>query len=362
MKFNKTTVTIRSLVNGYVDSGDNGVIGFEGKLNIRPEYQREFVYKDKQRNLVIDTITNNFPLGVMYWAKLSPDSEACEIIDGQQRTISICQYAIGQFSFNGLAFHNLTKEEQDKILDYKLDVYICDGTERDKLDFFKRINIVGEKLTDQELRNAVYHGPWLSDAKKWFSKPNGPAYATASDLVTGSPIRQDYLEAALDWISNGNIEGYMSIHQHEPNASALWRYFQDVATWAKTTFPNHRKQMRGVNWGVLYNQFKDTVFTTADLEVEIVRLILDDDVTKKSGVYPYVLTRDERYLSVRAFSESMKTVAYEKQGGICPDCAKHFEYDEMEGDHHTPWSQGGKTTADNCVMLCRDCNRTKSDI
>ncbi|HOK39383.1 MAG TPA: DUF262 domain-containing protein [Bacteroidales bacterium] len=363
MKIELKEITVRELTNGFKDNAEEGVVGYGGKLDIRPPYQREFIYKDKQRNAVIDTITKDFPLNVMYWAVREDGN--FEIIDGQQRTISICQYVNGDFSINGMAFHNLTKDKQEQILNYKLMVYFCEGTDSEKLEWFKTINIAGEKLTDQELRNAVYSGTWVTDAKRYFSKTNCAAYQIGSDYLNGSPIRQDYLETAIKWISDGNIEDYMSKHQHDPNASALWRYFQDVITWVKATFPEkynkkRKKFMKGIDWGTLYNQFKDETYDTEKLEEEIAALILDDDVTNKKGIYPYVLTRNEKYLSIRAFTDAMKQKVYEQQKGICVKCNKHFEITEMEADHITPWHEGGKTIEENCQMLCKNCNRTKS--
>lgn len=238
-------------------------------------------------------------------------------------------------------------------------------TAREKLDWFETINIAGEELTKQELRNAVFAGPWVSDAKRYFSKSNCPAKGLASSYVGGSPIRQDYLETAIRWIANAktdaDIRDYMSLHQHDANALALWTFFQSVITWVQGTFVKKREKfMRGVNWGSLYNQYKDKVYDTALLEQETARLLMDDDVTRKSGIYPYLLTGDERSLSIRAFSPAMAQAAYERQQGICPRCGKCFEIGEMEADHITPWHAGGRTVASNCQMLCRECNRRKS--
>lgn len=353
-------ITIREIAENYIDNAENGVIGYNGRLNIRPKYQREFVYQEKQRNSVIETIVKGFPLNVMYWVKNSNDD--FEVLDGQQRTISFCQYVNGDFSINSRAFQNLTQTEQKQILDYKVMVYFCEGNDKEKLDWFKTINIAGEKLTDQELRNAVYTGSWLSDAKLKFSKTNCAAYLQGNKYLNGSPIRQDYLETALEWINDGKIEDYMSKHQHDPNANELFFYFRAVIDWVENTFIKYRKEMKGIEWGVLYNQFKDKVIDTAELEAEISRLMADDDVTGKKGIYHYVLTRQEKYLSVRTFDNRMKRTAYERQKGICKKCGKHFELEQMEADHITPWSQGGKTLAENCQMLCKDCNRKKSDI
>jgi hypothetical protein len=352
-------ITIRELAESFQDSAENGVTGFGGKLDIRPPYQREFIYKDKQRDAVINTITKSFPLNVMYWAVR--EDGTFEVIDGQQRTISICQYINGDFAYMFRYFHNLKNDEKEQILSYKLMVYVCSGSESEKLEWFKTINIAGEKLTEQELRNAVYSGSWVSDAKRYFSKNGCVAFNIGSDYLSGSPIRQEYLETAIDWISKGNIEVYMGNHQHDPNATALWMYFQSVITWVNATFTTKRKKfMKGVAWGVLYNKYKDVVYDTKEIEEETARLIADDDVEKKSGIYAYILTRDERYLGIRAFSDSVKQKVYEKQKGVCVVCKKHFDISEMEGDHITPWHEGGRTIETNCQMLCKDDNRRKS--
>ena len=359
MNIDLKEITIRELANGYQDHAENGVVGFDGKLDIRPPYQREFIYKDKQRDAVIDTIKKDYPLNVMYWAVREDGN--FEVIDGQQRTISICQYVNGDFAFNNLYFHNLQNDEKEQILNYKLTVYLCEGGDKEKLDWFETINIAGEKLTKQELRNAVYHGSWVSDAKRYFSKSGCPAQGIASDYLNGSAIRQEYLETAIDWISKGEIEKYMAEHQHDANALALWSYFQSVITWVQGTFTVKRsKFMKGVDWGMLYNRYKDDVFDTKAIEIETSKLIADDDVSKKSGIYPYILTRDEKYLSIRAFTDSMKQKVYEQQNGICANCKKHFELSEMEADHIDPWHEGGKTEEKNCQMLCKECNRRKS--
>ena len=358
MKIELHEITVKDLTDSFQDNAEAGVVGYGGKLDIRPPYQREFIYKDKQRDAVIDTVRKDYPLNVMYWAVR--EGGGFEVIDGQQRTLSICQYVSGDFSISGLAFHNLQDDQQQQILDYKLMVYFCSGTDSERLGWFKTINIAGEKLTDQELRNAVYAGPWTADAKRYFSKTGCPAYGLASDYLTGSPIRQEYLETAIDWHSQGDIEEYMSQHQHDKNASPLWHYFQSVIGWVKATFPKSRKEMKGVGWGVLYNQFQGRTLDTDKLETQVAKLMMDDDVTKKSGIYPYVLDGDERHLNIRAFSENNKREAYERQKGVCRKCTNHFELSEMEADHITPWREGGKTTAANCQMLCKDDNRRKS--
>jgi Protein of unknown function DUF262/HNH endonuclease len=364
VKIELKEVTVREVANDYLDSAEEGLVGYGGLLDIRPRYQREFVYDEKKRNAVIDTIRKDFPLNVMYW--VITDQDTYEVMDGQQRTISFCQYVNGDFSIpvdgHPMAFHNLQKTQQDQILDYKLMIYFCSGTDQERLDWFRIINIAGERLTEQELRNAVYTGPWLTHAKSIFSKTGCPAYLLAHKYVNGTPIRQDFLQTAISWLSSGHIEQYMSAHQHDPNANELWSYFQAVIHWVELTFTTYRKEMKGVDWGALYNQFKDGLYDTVELEDEIKALMIDDDVTRKKGIYSYVLTRDEKYLAIRAFTPAQRREAYERQGGICPRCGQHFEIDGMEADHITPWSQGGKTNAANCQMLCREDNRRKGAI
>lgn len=352
-------ITVRDLTNGYADNAEQGVKAYGGKLDVRPPYQREFVYGDKQRAAVIDTLTQGFPLNVMYWA--TRDDGTFEIIDGQQRTISICQYVNGDFAYLFKYFHNLQEDEKEKILNYELQVYICSGTDSEKLKWFETINIAGEKLTEQELRNAVYAGSWVSDAKRYFSKTNCAAYGLASKYVNGSPIRQDYLETAIRWISKGNIEVYMGNHQHDPNAVALWNHFSSVINWVKALFPKYRKEMKGVDWGTLYEKFKEQSLDATALEEKVTKLMMDSDVQKKSGIYAYVLDGDEHHLGIRAFDDNTKREVYERQQGICKICGKHFDIEQMEADHITPWKEGGRTIAENCHMLCRECNRRKSD-
>ncbi|NBR24991.1 MAG: HNH endonuclease, partial [Micrococcales bacterium] len=283
-------------------------------------------------------------------------------IDGQQRTISICQYVEGDFAFNERYFHNLQSDEQEQILNYKLMIYLCSGTDSQKLEWFRTINIAGEKLTEQELRNAVYAGSWLSDAKRYFSKTDCAAYNIGSDYLVGTSIRQDYLETVISWINNGDIEAYMAKQQNKPNANELWLYFQSVISWVRATFVKYRREMKGVDWGSLYAEFKDAELDSAKLEVEIAKLMADDDVSKKKGIYHYVLTRKEKHLSIRAFTDNQKREAYERQKGICTVCEEHFDIAEMEADHITPWHAGGKTDAANCQMLCKEDNRRKSGI
>ena len=349
-------ISVRELTNGYKDNNDDGVVGYGGKLDIRPPYQRNFVYDEKEKMAVIDTLSKDFPLNVMYWAVR--DDGNFEVIDGQQRTISICQYVSNDFFYKDMTFANLPTDKQEQILEYKLMVYFCSGKPSEKLDWFETINIAGKVLTEQELRNAVYSGSWVSDAKRYFSKNSRPKIG--DEYLNGSANRQEYLEKAIDWISEGKIKEYMSKNQFEPNANELWLYFQSVINWVKVTFPKYRKEMKGIEWGTLYNEFKNDKWDAKALEEEITDLMLDEDVSNKKGIYYFVLNRKERHLSIRAFSEKQKREAFERQKGICVKCGEKFELNEMEADHIKPWHEGGKTAADNCQMLCKHDNRIKS--
>ena len=357
--------TIAEVFDGYEDNAESGVVGFGGRLNIRPAFQREFVYKEKERNAVIDTVLKGFPLNVMYWVE--DEQGNYELLDGQQRTISICQYCNNDFSMlidgKPYTFCNLTQHDKEKLLNYKLMIYVCKGNDKEKLDWFRTINIAGAVLTAQELRNAIYTGTWLTDAKRYFSKNGCVAYRTANKYMNGEMNRQAYLEKAIKWIAAKEgigIEDYMSRHQRDSNASALWLYFNAVITWVETIFPKYRKEMRGLEWGLLYNQYGSDSLNPSALEERIAALMTDKEVTKKSGVYEYLLSGKEKHLSLRQFDDDDRREAYERQRGICPICRKHFDFENMHADHITPWHAGGKTVPENLQMLCRDCNLKKS--
>lgn len=363
MQIEQRKVTVREVTEGYFNDAEEGVTGYDDRLDIRPKYQREFVYKDNQRDEVIRTVMRGLPLNVMYWCRTGQDTY--EVLDGQQRTISLCEYVDGTFSVDDKYFYNLPSDQQDKILDYELFVYVCDGTDSEKLDWFKIINIAGERLTDQELRNAVYAGSWVSDAKRYFSKTGCAADTLAGDYLKGASIRQEYLETAISWAAAADgktIEGYMAKHQNEPTAQALWSYFRSVIEWVEAIFPKKRKEMKGLAWGLFYNKHgKRTDLDPKKLELEVQRLLGDEDVTKKSGIYEYLLTGSERALFIRAFDRRDALAAYEKQHHKCAICGEEFEFEEMQADHIKPWSKGGHTTPENCQMLCRDCNLKKSN-
>lgn len=376
MNIRLVQIKVRDLFNGYKDNGDNGVVAYGGKLDVRPAYQREFVYKPEQQKAVIDTMSKGYPLNVMYWA--DQGNGRYELIDGQQRTLSICSFLNNDYSCSGLfgikqslGFNSLPTDLQEKLNDYELTVYICDGTESEKLEWFKTINIAGEELTDQELRNAVYTGPWVSDAKRYFSKTGCVAYGLGNQYLKGTANRQDYLETVIYWYGDREnpkqcIEECMMKHQLDPNAQDLWDYFRRVIDWVEELFPIYRKEMKGLPWGIYYNRYHKNTYNPIALEQEVATLMADEDVTKKSGIYKYVLEKaigndDPSLLGIRAFSDSQKRTVYTQQGGICTCCGKKYKYEEMEGDHIKPWSKGGKTEIENLQMLCRDCNRRKSN-
>ena len=370
MKIELHEIPIYEVADGYHEYEDNGVVeGYSGRLNIRPAFQREFIYDDEKRDNVIRSIRQNFPLNIMYW--VCNEGGMYEMLDGQQRTISICRYLNDSFAVDRMKFGNLTTEEQNQILNYRLMIYFCDGEEREKRDWFKIVNMAGEELTAQELRNAVYPGTWLNDAKRRFSRRNCPAYTTGGNYLTGDTLRQDYLETVIRWISdyNGNkgipddiICAYMSEHQRDSDCGVMWEYFQNVINWVQRIFPNYRSEMKHVQWGLYYNRHHEDKLDAKDLERQIEVLIDDDDVTSISGIYEYLLDGQEKHLNLRAFKPKEKRAAYERQNGKCARCGKEFAFEEMNADHITPWSKGGHTTSDNCQMLCKSCNRKKGNV
>lgn len=374
MEITEKKITVRDIVEGYDNDDEKGIRGYGGKLDIRPPYQREFIYSDKDKEAVIHSVLNNYPLNVMYWCKRAEDADVpYEILDGQQRTLSLCEYVSDGFSYDFKYFSNLTPDVKDKILNYELTIYICEGTDSEKLDWFKIINMKKAELTQQEIRNAVYAGPFVSDAKRHFSKTNCAAYKLAKDIVSGSPIRQQLLEKALQWMvdhetrqgKKKTINGYMAMHQHDPNAGPLWAYFQQVINWAYDNFNvgKLKRVMKDLDWAKLYDEFSDKPLDNKANERRILELIDQGtvEIQNPKGIIPYVLTGDEQLLSLRAFPKSIRMKVYNRQGGKCAICGMPFPEEEMEADHILPWAKGGRTTIDNCQMLCRACNRKKSD-
>jgi hypothetical protein len=275
----------------------------------------------------------------------------------------------GKFSYDFKNFFNQPEDIQQKILNYKLTIYVCEGEPSEKLAWFKTINIAGKQLNEQEINNAIYAGPFVSDAKRHFSKTNCGAYRLGKDLVNGTLNRQDYLKKALEWMAEHETReghqqsavGYMATHQHDPNANNLWSYFQTVLNWAITNFDikKFKAIMKGLDWAMLYDKYGKETLDTAVLGKRISALMRDGDIQKQQGIIPYVLTGDERYLDLRVFPEDIKLAVWEKQNHICPLCNREFDYEFMEGDHIIPWCEGGRTVMENCQMLCRECNRRK---
>jgi hypothetical protein len=300
------------------------------------------------------------------------------VLDGQQRTLSICEFAEGNFYMPigdaNLKIFNIRRirpELYDNFMNYELLVYICEGTKDEQLEWFKTINIAGKALTDQELRNINYTGEWLTSAKKYFSKTNCSAAQIASikgqEYVTGQYNRQDILELVLTWITDTRdskdmsmVCQYMADHQFDADASELFQYFEAVINWVKELFPTYRKQMKGIDWGFLYNDYHENDYDPDELEDIIAEMFKNDDITNLKGVYKYVFDGDETHLSIRKFSDLIKVRVYHKQDGICPICGQHFDIKKMEADHIIPWSKGGKTIESNCQMLCKECNKDKS--
>lgn len=294
-------ITVRELTDCYVDNGELGVHGYGGRLDIRPPYQREFVYGEKERKAVVNTVWDGFPLNTMYWVKRDGEINVpYEVLDGQQRTISICQYVNGDFMYKNRYFDNLKKDEQERILSYRLMVYVCSGTDSEKLDWFKTVNIAGKALTPQELRNAIYAGSFVSDAKRYFSRAQCVACKEGNALVSGSTIRQEYLETAIKWIclkeygkdDDAEVCRYMAEHQHDVNAIPLWNYFQTVVNWAKSYFviKEREKVVKGIEWGELYDSYHEKHLDRNAMEQEIRTLLDDDELQSAKGIIQYVLS------------------------------------------------------------------------
>lgn len=401
MKVTPIQVPVRELVRDYqVDTSTNQVTGYGSALDIRPKYQRNFVYKPAQQEAVIDTVIHEMPLSIMYWAVTGTDPDTgepsrFEILDGQQRTLSLCAYLNGDFSYTqpGTAtpksWANLSSTQQQAILDYEITVYLCQGTDDEKLAWFQRINIAGEQLTRQELRNAVYAGPWLEDAKATFSNSSSTFFQRYEKLIKGDPNRQEVLETVISWRTDAQvrankkaghtgkvttIESYMADYQHASNAGDLIGYAESVMSWVERTFVSNAQNdivapMKGLPWGVYFNQYAHALDNAQKRETvaRVHELLQDEEITKKAGIWAYLLSNDTRHLNLRTFSTKQKQQMFYQQKRTCaaPNWTGHdpdqtFELHEMEADHVTPWSQGGVTETSNGQMLCKACNRAKS--
>jgi len=388
MRITLKPITIREIVKNYKDSAEEGVVGYGGKLNIRPAYQREFVYKPDQRNEVIRTIMRGypstaFPLNVMYWAKT--DNDHFELIDGQQRTISLCQYFNMEFSIilddMPKKFDNLSPEKKEYFLNYELQIYVCEGTPEQRLEWFSIINIAGEPLTPQELLNANYTGPWLSSAKRYFMKSNSAAYGLSNKYIEieSNQSRGKGLETAIKWISSDNVKLYMANHQNDENADVLWYHFKKVIEWVQSTFIEYYREMKGLNWGQLYDKYHEQTYDSNKISQQVQKLISDSYIKNPKGIFEYILggSNDTKLLNVRIFDDAIKRSVYAEQTknakvkgkSNCPLCAighdankdKIWELIEMDADHVAAWSRGGATDAKNCQMLCKTHNRAKGN-
>jgi len=396
MKITPIAITVRDLVEGFVeDDVTNSVTAMGGRLIVRPDYQREFVYNDKEAEAVVRTAMKRYPLGVMYFAKLEDGAGAeYEVLDGQQRIISLCRYCKPKSAmsvriptpsggYNAVNFSNLPKTKQEALLDYPLNVYVCEGKVDDKLEWFEVINVAGKALSKQELRSAIYHGPWATDAKSLFVRSGCAAQKAWARYMNGDRKRQVWLETVIGWAADAEgivdekpIDRYMQLHRFDANADELWNYFERVMRWTTATFTCYRKEMSKIDWGILYNKYKDTYFDAVDMEKRVAALMKDGEIERQEGIYYYVFDGKEKHLSLRQFTETEKRVMYERQGGVCLLCRDRFEIEKMQGDHIVPWSEGGKTRVEdvddpllpnntqngnNGQMLCTPCNIAKSN-
>ena len=365
----RKNIKIKNLVEGFTEKGIDGVFSMNGQLNIRPSFQREFVYTGSERERVIDSVIKGRPLNIIYFSQ--NDDGSYEVLDGQQRITSICQFATNQFSAKiegknkSMAILKSHKEDQ-KFFDYEIEVNVCTGTKEELIEWFEIINIANKPLTKQEIRNAVYSGPLVSSLKSDYSD-RGTLYCQKFKAYSKKQIiRQDFLEEVLSWYidhitdSYTDIDDYLAVHIYkEEERAKINEYTLDIHNWIEKVFPTYYANMRGLKWGIFYNKYKDKINTDKSKEVSI--LMADDEVTEKKGIFQYVVSGEEKWLSIRTFDEKTRIEAYEKQKGICVKCSEEFKLKEMQADHITPWSKGGKTIADNCQMLCAKCNRTKSD-
>ncbi|MCQ2198232.1 MAG: DUF262 domain-containing protein [Paludibacteraceae bacterium] len=381
----RTDITIADICKGFVynELEGKGLFGLDGKLTIQPEYQRNYIYADGKRDVaVIDSIIKGYPLGILYFNKVGEDRY--EVLDGQQRITSFGRYVTKKFAIkdsNGLEqyFNGLPKDLQDKIMQTPLLIYICEGEESEIKEWFKTINIAGVPLKEQELLNAIYSGPFVTLAKAEFSNSQNANVQKWSAYISGSVIRQDFLHTALDWVSKGEIDNYMSSHRQDTNINELKAYFTSVIDWVSTTFNSVEKEMCGLEWGRLYEKYHNQAYSSDDIDKKVKELYGDPYVKNRKGVFEYVLGGciEHKLIEVRVFDEATKKSVYAKQTKVaeanghsnCPLCAcgsnsnktRIWKLSEMDADHVTAWSKGGATDASNCEMLCVTHNRAKGN-
>ncbi len=381
----RTDITIADICKGFVynELEGKGLFGLDGKLTIQPEYQRNYIYADGKRDVaVIDSIIKGYPLGILYFNKIGEDKY--EVLDGQQRITSFGRYVTKKFAIkdsNGLEqyFNGLPKDLQEKILQTPLLIYICEGEESEIKEWFKTINIAGVPLKEQELLNAIYSGPFVTLAKAEFSNSQNANVQKWSAYISGSVIRQDFLHTALDWVSKGEIDNYMSSHRQDTNINELKTYFTSVIDWVSTTFISVEKEMCGLEWGRLYEKYHSQAYSPDIIDKKVKDLYGDPYVKNRKGVFEYVLggCAEHKLIEVRVFDDATKKSVYAKQTKIaeanghsnCPLCAcgnnsnkvRIWKLSEMDADHVTAWSKGGATDASNCEMLCITHNRAKGN-
>ncbi len=381
----RTDITVKDICDGFVynELEGKGLFGLSGKLTIQPEYQRNYFYADGKKDVaVIDSILKGYPIGLIYFNKV--DGDKLEVLDGQQRITSFGRYVTNKFAVkdeNGMEqyFSGIASDKQKKILDTKLLIYECEGTETEIKDWFRTINIAGVPLNDQELLNAVYSGPFVTLAKQEFSNSQNANIQKWSAYITGAVNRQEYLECALDWVSKGNIGDYMSRHRYDNNITELKTYFNSVIDWISSVFEDVESEMRGLEWGKLYETYHNTAYDPAKVSQQVHSLLEDPYIRNRKGIFEYILggSVDTKLLDVRVFDEATKKAVYAKQTasarakGIsnCPLCAigheanknKIWNLSDMDADHVSAWSKGGATDIKNCQMLCKTHNRAKGN-
>lgn len=371
-------VTVRKLVEGYSYDKETGEIRcFGGRLNPRPSYQREFVYSLEDQSKVFSTLKRSFPLGIMYWCDAGDGTY--ELVDGQQRTLSICHIIDNDVSIEindvNIYFRDLPESEQEQILDQELLVYVCVGNLDEKMDWFSIINIAGKELTTQELRSAVYSGPFVSDARRYFvSGADGNALSNGYDVfVKNKVIRQELLGQVLGWHADFEmtdsgksgdklIRAYLAKHRRDENAKELFNYYEEVLDWANYIFgTKYKKELPKVEWGILYNKYHTKTVSPREVQKRVDELMENPEITKKSAIFEYVFSGDEKILSPRAFDDAMKRSKFEEQEHKCAYCGNEIpDLKSAHADHIIPWSKGGKTEYGNLQILCVKCNCKKS--
>ena len=380
----RTDITVRDICEGFIynELEGKGLYGMNGKLTIQPEYQRNYIYADGKRDVaVIDSVLKGYPLGIIYFNQVG---DHYEVLDGQQRITSLGRFVTHKLAIkdkNGMQQYidGLNQEDRDRVLNTSLLIYICNGTESEIKDWFQTINIVGVELNNQEKLNAIYSGPFVSALKEEFSNSLNANVQKWRHYITGNVNRQDILERALQWVSKGNVEAYMSLHRQDTDITPVKAYFNTVLDWASGVFKDVLPQMRGLEWGRLYEQYHNKPYNVDAVSQRVHELMADDYVTNHKGVFEYILggEQDKSLLNIRVFDRATINRVYAKQTqaardkGVsnCPDCAlqdgsnstRIYKINEMDADHATAWSKGGKTDEANCRMLCRYHNRSKGN-